>query len=146
MSKDHASQVTFDFGPQSGEIWTVFGEIVMVVRIGSEHFSGFLPNCIEYIGIGYARHDGCGRWWDVDYNLPSENIDPYWAPTGTMRCDKVYFNPWDGKGVFHATADGAKAMELIAQWRREKDYDKRGQIESLLKKLFSRKTACEGFR
>ena len=146
--KANPDQLAFDFAPRPGEIWTVHYEIVMVVRVGSSDAYKFMPNCIEYIGLGYAVYDGCGRWWEVDYSRPSENPDPYWAPTGTMRCDKTYFLPWDGRGVFYATGDGQKAADLITEWRKATHWGRPGrdEIEDRLKKLFGRQVANDGFK
>lgn len=144
--KNESDQLFFDLGPRVGELWVVDGEIVSVVRVGSTSFGRALPDCIEYIGLGYAIYDEPGRWWDIDYSVPSENPDPYWAPTGTSRCDKVYFKPWNGKGVFYATADGMKAAELIAGWRMVKTRSLKEVIEARLEKLFGRQVARDGFR
>lgn len=138
-------QDLFECNPQVGEIWTVFDEIVMVVRIGSNGLTGFMPNCIEYIGVGAARYDFCGRFWEVDYIELSELPDPYWAPTGTMRCDRCYFKPWNGRGVFYATRDGQKANALLAQYRKAKPEIVQ-KIYARLEALFGRQIARDGFK
>ncbi|MDD5679560.1 MAG: hypothetical protein PHW60_16445 [Kiritimatiellae bacterium] len=154
------NQTIFDFTPKAGEIWVAWGEIVMITRVGSENWNGIMPDCLEFIGLGYAEYDGPGRWWEVDYDAPSYAFERNRMDDGPRRYDKCYFKSWTGKGVFFCTADGHKAMILLSRWRKEINAlhtrkekhpgrvfsrDKVEEIETRLKRLFSKQIAPEGF-
>lgn len=149
------------FGPQVGEIWTTWDEIVMVTRVGSDDWNGFLPNCIEFIGLGYAEYDGPGRWWEVDYNQPIYDFERNRISDGPRRYDGIYFKPWNGRGVFFCTKDGTRAMSLLTRWHdelrklHERKSKHKGQvftrdrleeIERQLGRLFSKQITREGFK
>lgn len=133
--------------PKAGEIWmTRWGDIVMITAVGSLDIYRFLPDCLEYVELGAARHDCCGRWWDVDYLTPTAETDAYWTPNGHLRMDRGYFEAWNGRGVFYATADGERAQKLIQRWKKADDWDARTIVEERMKKLFSRQVAQFGSR
>ena len=155
-------QLNLKFLPRVGEIWVCWGEIVMITRVGSDSNGIFhLPDCLEFLGLGYAEYDGPGRWWEVDYKTPSYSFERNRMDDGPRRMDQIYFKPWNGRGVFFCTKDGERASSLLSRWHEELTRlhkrkakhrgtvftrDRLEDIEAQLGRLFSKKIADEGFK
>lgn len=111
-----------------GTIATHWQTIVRVVRMGSKDWLKFLPNCVEYEVLGW--HGMPGRWWETRENRreTKENrftsTTPHRSKPGDYwqtRADRIYFQPWDGKGMFFGTPKAGRIHALILQWRQRRE-------------------------
>jgi hypothetical protein len=137
--------------PAPGELWVLHQhEIVMIVAVGWKGAYGCLdlPNYVQCIGVGQVGFQVPGRYagWRYDRPLPEEERDYFSRrPHGA---DRIYFEPWQGKGVFYATKDGCQMQKLLEQWRsavHAKDGNPR-EIELKAEALASKQLAFAGFK